>query len=166
MNHELKEVASIKFSPFGEEKSYRIVVTRTPKKSCQLDLFSGTSYNYYGIITNNEDFTNQEIIEFYNQRGDAENSNKFLINDFNLKRLPFMDLDSNTVFMYLMAMCAILFEWIKTVLVKNKISKINLKMRGKAVCFRYITVATTFVKHARKKTRKVYSEQVYSILRI
>jgi hypothetical protein len=166
INYELKEVTSIKICPFGEEKPYRIVVTRTAKKDKQLDVFSGTSYNYYGIITNNEHFTNQEVIEFYNQRGDAENSNKFLINDFNLKRLPFMDLDSNTVFMYLMAMCSILFEWIKIILVRNKAPEINLKMRVKAVCFRYITVATTFVNHAREKILNVFSEQEYEILRI
>jgi hypothetical protein len=166
INNEIKEVASIDYSPFGKEKKYRIVVTRTLKKDKQLDIFSGTSYNYYGIITNNYHYTNQELIEFYNQRGDTENSKKFLINDFNLKRLPFMDLDSNTVFMYLMAMCSILFEWIKTVLVKNKAPKINIKMRVKTVCFRYITIATTLINHAREKILKVFSEQEYKILRI
>ena len=166
INYETKEVASINYAPFEGEKTYRIVVTRTLKKDKQLDVFSTTAYNYYGIITNNKHDTNQEIIEFYNQRGDAENSNKFLINDFNLKRLPFMDLDTNTVFMYLMAISAILFEWIKFLLVKNKTPKINLKMRTKTLCFRYITVATTFVNHAREKILKVFSEQVYTILKI
>ena len=58
-----------------EKKAYRIVVTRTLRKDAQADLFSGEAYNYYGIITNNEFFTNKEVIEFYNDRGDAENSN-------------------------------------------------------------------------------------------
>jgi len=127
---------------------------------------SGTAYNYYGIMTNNLLFSNQEVIEFYNQRGDAENSNKFLISDFNLKRLPFMDLDTNTAFMYLMAMCAILFEWTKIILVKTKTPNISLTMRVKAVCFRYITVATTFVNHAKEKILQVFSSQEYKILQI
>ena len=111
-------------------------------------------------------FYQKEVIEFYNQRGDAENTKKFLMSDFNLKRLPFMDFDTNIVFMYLMAMCNILFEWTKIILVKNKTQKINLKMRVKAVCFRYITVATTFVNHAKEKILHVFSDQEYKILPI
>ena len=166
INHHTKQVATMMYTPFKGEFSYRIVVTRTLKKDQQIDLISGTPYNYYGIITNNLLLSNQEVIEFYNQRGDAENSNKFLMSDFNLKRLPFMDFDTNTVFMYLMAMCNILFEWTKIILVKNKTPKINLKMRVKAVCFRYITVATTFVNHAKEKILHVFSDQEYKILQI
>ncbi len=77
-----------------------------------------------------------------------------------------MDLDTNTAFMYLMAMCLILFEWTKVILVKNKTPNISLKMRVKAVCFRYITVATTFVNHAREKILPVFSNQEYKILKI
>ncbi len=37
-------------------------------------------------------------ITFYNKRGDVlENYNKNLINDFNISRLPFMDLNTNNV---------------------------------------------------------------------
>jgi hypothetical protein len=166
INNEKKEVATIIYTPFKGKLSYRVVVTRTLRKDKQIDLISETPYNYYGIMTNNLLFSNQQIIEFYNQRGDAENSNKFLISDFNLKRMPFMDFDTNTVFMYLMAMCNILFEWAKIILVKNKTPNINLKMRVKAVCFRYITVATTFVNHAKEKVLQVFSDQEYKILKI
>ena len=77
-----------------------------------------------------------------------------------------MDLDTNTVFMYLMAMCNILFESKKVILVKNKTPNISLKMRVKAVCFRYVTVATTFINHAKEKTLQVFSDQEYKILQI
>jgi hypothetical protein len=117
-------------------------------------------------MTNNLLFSEKEIIEFYNKRGDSENSNKLLISDFNLARLPFMDFDTNTVFMYLMAISLIIFEWTKIILVKNETKGITLKMRVKAVCFRYITVATTFVNHAREKVLTVFSDQEYKILQI
>lgn len=74
---------------------------------------SGTPYNYYGIMTHNLLISDREVIEFYKQRGDAENYNKFLISDFDLKRLRFIDFDTYTVYMYLIAMCTILFEWTK-----------------------------------------------------
>jgi hypothetical protein len=166
INYEKKEVASILYAPFGEEKMYRVVVTRVKKKTGQIDFESGTAYDYYGIITNNEELSNKNLIKFYNQRGDAENSNRYLLNDFNLHHLPFPDMDTNTVYMYLMAMSSILFDYTKMVLVTNKTEKITLSMRVKAVCFNYITVATQFVIHARQKIIQVFSSTEYCILEI
>lgn len=166
INNEMKEVASIQYQPKNATKAHRIVVTRNKRKDGQMDLLSGTAYTYQGIITNNEQMNEQGVIEFYNNRGDAENSNRFLLNDFNFNHLPFPDMDTNTVYMYLMAMCATLFEWVKIVLVKNKTKGIAISMRTKAVCFQYITVATTFITHARKTILKVFSTQQYSILKI
>ena len=166
INYEKKEVASILYAPFGEEKTYRIVVTRVKKKTEQIDFESGTAYDYYGIMTNNFMLSNQGIMKFYNQRGDAENSNRYLLNDFNLHHLPFPDMNTNTVYMYLMAMSSILFDWTKFILVINKTENITLKMRVKAICFHYINVATNFVIHARQKIIQVFSPQKYQILKI
>lgn len=166
INHVLKEVASVYYKPGIFSKAYRIVVTRHKRKDGQVDLLSGCAYEYQGIITNNEQMSEQTVIEFYNARGDSENANKNLLNDFNLHHLPFPDMGTNTVFMYMMAMCATMFEWIKTILVNNKVKGIKISMRTKAICFNYITVATTFIKHAREKFLKVFSDENYCILRV
>jgi hypothetical protein len=166
VNFEKKEVATTNYTPFQGDKSYRIVVTRSLREDQQIDLLSGCSYNYYGIMTNNVAYSNKEIIEFYNGRGDSENSNRYLLNDFNVHHLPFMDMDMNTVFMYLMAMCSILFEWAKKILVENKTKNIKLNMRVKAICFNYITIASVFINHARQRTLQIFSEQEYKILQI
>ena len=167
INNIVKEVAAIEYQPFGEEKTYRAVVTRTERKNKQIDLLSGTAYDYYGIINNDKVKNEKEVIEFYNQRGDGENSNRYILNDFNWHHLPFPDMCTNTVFMYLMAMCTSLFEWIKTVLVANKTKGITITMRVKAICFHYITVASKFITHARKKILKIYSATTkYYVLQI
>ena len=166
INYEKKEAASILYAPFGGEKQYRIVVTRNKRKDGQMDLLSGSAYTYQGIITNNHEQEEKQVIEFYNGRGDAENSNRYMLGDFNLHHLPFPDMDTNTVYMYFMAMCSTLFEWVKTVLVKNKTKGITLGMRVKAVCFHYIAVAATFVKHAHQQILKVFSPQEYCVLQI
>jgi hypothetical protein len=166
INYQDKEVASIDYSPAGSEGTCRIVVTRHKRKDGQIDLLSGGAYTYQGIATDNYEKSEQEVIEFYNQRGDSEKSNCYLLNDFNLHHLPFPDMDTNTVYMYLMALCATLFEWTKTILVDNKVKGINIAMRTKAICFHYITVASTFIYHARKKIISVFSDQEYAILRI
>ena len=166
INNEPKEVTSIMFAPFGEDKKYRVVVTRSLKKNGQLDLITGCAYNYYGIITNELVLENKEIIEFYNQRGDAENSNRNLLNDFNLHHLPFPDMSTNTVYMYLMCMCSTIFEWSKTILVKNETPIIKLNMRVKAVCFHYIMVASNFIDHAGQRIIQMFSKNEYQILKI
>ena len=167
INFEKKQVATLKYKPFKGEKEYRVVVTRVLTKDKQADLFSGKAYNYYGIITNNEQLTDKEVIEFYNGRGDAENSNRYFLNDFNAHRLPFPDLDTNTVFLYFMAMSSILFEWTKLILVKNKTKTIKLNMRVKAVFFNYIALASTFIKHSRESILKVFTTSTnYKILQI
>lgn len=166
INEEEKEVASISYQPDMCDKEYRIVVTRHKRKDGQIDLLSGSNYTYQGIITTDEKSSEKKVIEFYNQRGDAENSNRYMLNDFNLHHLPFPDLSTNTVFMYLMGLCATLFEWVKTILVKNKVKGISLRMRVKAVCFHYVTIAATFIKHAHQRILKIFSAQPYFILRI
>jgi hypothetical protein len=166
INEQKKEVCSTGYKFKGSDKTYRVVVTRTLKKSNQLDAFEGRDYHYQAIITNDNDKSEQEVIGFYNQRGDSEKSNCYLLNDFNLSHLPFMDMDTNTVYMYLMAMCATLFEWIKQVLVANKTLGISIAMRAKAVCFRYIVVACCWVSHARKTVIRVFSKQRYHVLQV
>ena len=167
INYEIKEVASIEYTPFGQTKPYRIVVTRSLRKDGQQDIFTGDAYTYYGIITNNRIMSNKEMILFYNQRGnDSENGNKNLLNDFNLGRLPFPDMDSNTVYMHFAAMCNVLFEFSKQLLVHNKVDGISLKDRVKRVCFRYICVCTTYVKHAGMRILKVFSGQNYQSLEL
>jgi hypothetical protein len=156
INNICKEVASIEYTPFGQDTVRRAVMERTPRENKQIDVLSETAYDYYGILTNDYDKNDQEVIEFYNGRGDAENSNRFMLNDFNLHHLPFSDMCTNTVFIYMMAMCATLFEWIKNVLVANKVKAITASMRVKAVCFHYITTAATYITHARKKILKVF----------
>ena len=59
-----------------------------------------------------------------------------------------------------------LFEWIKVILVKNKTHGIKLNMRVKTVCFNYVSIASKFIRHSRKKVLQVFSNQDYKILQI
>jgi hypothetical protein len=167
INYEIKEVASIKIKPFKGDKEYRVVVTRT-KINCKDEfLFDEHSYNYYGILTNDLISSNLEVILFYNLRGDvSENNNKNLLNDFNMSRLPFMDLDTNTVYMLMMATCSNLFEWIKNVLVENGNALIKTTYRTKRVFMRYICVCAKYVKQARQEILVIFTNKKMTQLKI
>ncbi len=158
INYENKEVASIKFKPFQGEKEYRIVVTRSKINKNETTLFPEENYTYYGIITNDLEIKNLDLIKFYNKRGnDSENNNKNLLNDFNIHRLPFMDLDTNTVYIGIMVVCSNIFEWIKHILVKNNVEGIEIQHRTKRVFMQYICVCGKFIKHARETIFIIFS---------
>lgn len=168
INYHCKEVSSIEYSPFGADKTYRVVITRTYSKDNQQDLFTGNSYNYQGIITNNRTMSETEVIEFYNARGnDSENSNKNLLNDFNVKRLPFSDFNLNTVYMNLAAVCNNLFEYSKTLLIKNGVKGIKKTSRVKRVFYLYVNIPAKLRNKAREKIIEIFSvKQIYRPLRI
>ncbi|MCC7443742.1 MAG: hypothetical protein IT263_02825, partial [Saprospiraceae bacterium] len=62
----------IYYKPFKEDTEYRYVVSREPNPTGQIDVFSGDSYTYRAIITNDTEMTDKEVIIFYNQRGGSE----------------------------------------------------------------------------------------------
>jgi hypothetical protein len=131
-NHEEIEVASIEYKPFKDDKSYRVVVTRKQVVKDGEELFDEQKYKYYGIITNDKVKRDQEVIQLNNQRGHVSlNYNKNLLNDFNVKHLPHMDLDTNTVYIGFMLVSGLLFEWLKKVAIENKMKGIDIIHRVK-----------------------------------
>jgi hypothetical protein len=160
------EVASINYSFKNSDKIYRLVVSRHLKEDHQMDIETGTAYTFQAIITNEFKESEQQVIEFYNQRGDAENSNRFMLNDFNMNNLPFMDMTTNTVYMYLTGLIAILFEYAKQLLINNKVEGIQACMRVKAICFHYIHVAGEWVKKKGQEILKIFSTKIYKPLQV
>lgn len=164
-NNENIEVASVDYKPFGGDKSYRVVVTRKQIVKDGEELFDELKYAYYGIITNDTSKSDEEVIYFYNQRGHvSENYNKNLLNDFNIKHLPHMDLDTNTVYMGFMAVSGLLFEWIKKVAVKNKVKGVKIIHRVKRFFYQYISVCAKIVNHAREQVIVIFSPDEYKFL--
>jgi hypothetical protein len=163
-NNETLEVASVKYRPFDGKTEYRVVVQRRLFNEKD-ELFEELKYAYYGIITNDLEMNDLGVIQFYNQRGHvSENYNKNLLNDFNIKHLPFMDLDTNTVFMGFMAACGILFEWLKSIMVKNKVQGVEIQHRVKRFFFKYVSVCAKIVRHAGRETLQIFGKDTYNYL--
>lgn len=67
------DVASLNsHCPFGEATPYRLIVSRIKRADKQTDLFSGQAYTYRGILTNDYEWEGEQIVGFYNQRGESE----------------------------------------------------------------------------------------------
>lgn len=157
------EVAEIDYTPFGQDKSYRLVVSRIKRKDKQANLFSGTTYKYRSIITNDELMTQKEIVSFYNKRGSSERTFDAMNNDFGWGNLPFSFLNQNTAFMIITALYANFYRYMITFFSK-KLSWLKENYRLKKFVFRFITVAANWIKKGRQNILKLYTNKDYSPL--
>ncbi|MBN2262038.1 MAG: IS1380 family transposase [Prolixibacteraceae bacterium] len=154
------EVASIQYSPFGEDKAYRYVVSREKNTDGQCNLFSGDHYLYRAIMTNDNEKTNLEVVLFYNDRGQSERLFDEMNNDFNWNKLPFSFLHENTVFMIIMAMCRNMYHFLLGYITK-KVDFVKKTFRLKKFIFRFVVVPTKWVRQARQDILKVFSTKKY-----
>ena len=159
------EVCSIEYAPFGEEQTYRYVVSREKNSTGQTDVFSSDDFTYRAILTNDKDSSSQEVIEYYNQRGAGERIFDEMNNDFGWKNLPFSFLQENTVYMMLMAMCRN-FYLIILDKISKKVSFVKSNFRLKKFIFRFVVVPFKWIKRGRQKILKLFTEKPYHLLLI
>ena len=113
------QIASITYSPFGWDKTYRYVISRENKAHNQGDLFTGDDFKYRAIMTNQTTMSDLEVIDFYNARGESERVFDQMNNDFHWKKMPFSFLEQNTVFLIIMNICRNLFHFLTSYISKR-----------------------------------------------
>src|SRR5450759_3420471 len=64
INYKIYEVASISFTQFFEEENYRLVIMREKSDDNQIDMFTGDTYIYRSILTDDWHSTEKEVIEY------------------------------------------------------------------------------------------------------
>ena len=116
--------------------SYRLVVTRYKIKG---------EYCYRGIITNNLQMSDENVIYFYNKRGAIERNFDDLKNNFNWHRLPFSFLNENTVFMIISAIVSIIYQYLIGKFSK-KVDFLKSKHRLKNFIFHFIVCSAILEK--------------------
>ena len=154
------EVASVDYTPFGSKKAYRLVIQRTKENQGQGNLFTEDARVYRSILTNDEKSSEKEVIEFYNARGTSEKIFDVMNNDFGWSKLPFSFMNENTVFLIVMAMCRVVYQWLL-----NRYSKVfpllKPAYRLKKFIFRFMTVCAKWVKGQRIMKLKIFDERPY-----
>lgn len=157
------EVASIEYAPFGEEKTYRYVISREKNKDGQCNIFSQDSFIYRAIMTNDRESNDLEVILFYNQRGGSERIFDEMNNDFNWSKLPFSFLQENTVFMIIMAICRNVYHFLLE-FISKKVDFIKPNYRLKKFIFRFMVIPTKWIRKARQDVLKIFSPKNYSLI--
>lgn len=163
IGHFEMEVCSVNYTPFKADKTYRYVVSRQLNKTGQTDLEFQDSFIYRAILTNDKASSEQEIIQYYNQRGAAEKVFDEMNNDFGWSKLPFSFLEENTVFMIVMAMCRNFFLHLLAVF-SQKVPFIKNTYRLKKFIFRFVVVPFKWIRKSRQNILKLYTRKEYHLL--
>lgn len=138
-------------------------MNREQNKTGQTDIEYQDNFIYRAILTNDHKSSDQEIIEFYNQRGASEKVFDEMNNDFGWKKLPFSFLKENTVFMIVMAMCRNFYLHLLTLL-SEKVSFVKTTYRLKKFIFRFVVVPFKWIRKSRQNILKLYTKKEYPLL--
>ena len=165
INYKIYEVASIVFTQFFEEENYRLVIMREKSDDNQIDMFTGDTFIYRSILTNDWQSTEKEVIEYYNQRGGSEKLFDIMNNDFGWKHLPCSFMNENTVYLIIMAMAKNFYNYF-VVKASNVFEDIMPTTRLKRFIFRFISIAGKWVYTGRQWMLKLYTNKPYEALAI
>jgi len=156
-------VATIEYAPFGGERVYRYVVSREKRDDGQGDLFTGDSFTYRAIITNDPDMDDLEVVGFYNARGNSERLFDEMNNDFLWKKMPFSFLEQNTVFLIMTAICRNLYRFVLSFVAK-RVDFVKATFRLKKFIFRFVALPVKWIRRGRGKVLKLYTARPYHLL--
>ncbi|MGF1638816.1 MAG: IS1380 family transposase [Cyclobacteriaceae bacterium] len=151
------------YSPFDGEKPYRLVISRIKRRDGQLDMFSSEAYTYRGILTDDMESSNKEVVAFYNARGESERLFDIMNNDFGWAKMPCSFLSENTAFMIMTAIYANFYTYLIGEYSK-KLPWLKANYRLKKFIFRFITVAGKWISTGRSHVLKLYTEKDYTPL--
>lgn len=136
---------------------YRLVVTKQVRDDRQLNVFTKEAFNYSCILTNDDEKTDDQVVQFYNQRGKQEREFDILKNDFIWDKMPFSKLEQNTVFLIITAICRNLYNHIITTFSK-KYKGLQATDRIKKFIFRFICIPAKWVKCSRGWKLRLYGQ--------
>lgn len=137
---------------WAENLRIAVIVKRTWKEPEQLGMLSlPGEWNYYGIITNWNLFQHsvQEVMEFYLNRGNAENFIREEKYGFDLLHMPCLAMNANFAFLQLAVVAHNILRWVALVQKPDK-PHFSKKIRR-----RYIYIPGKIIQHARQLILKV-----------
>ena len=136
------------YRPFDGQQPYRLVVSRIKRRDGQTGLFTEDAFTYRAILTNDVKWDNQQLVSFYNQRGNAERTFDTMNNDFGWSKLPCSFLNENTAFMIITALYANIYQ-VMLATFARKLSWIKENFRLKKFISRFISVVAKWIKTGR-----------------
>jgi len=155
------EVCSMEEKLFGSQQ-YRRVVAYRYKVQGQLKIDDANGYRYSAVVTSDTTATPLDCITFYNQRGcEGEHHFKELDNDFGWKKLPFANMEMNTIYMYSTIVAYLMFNIFKHNYAA-KVDFINPQMRLKNFTLHFVTLTAKWIKSGRQFILRIFTTKKYA----
>jgi hypothetical protein len=136
---------------------------REKSNDIQIDAFTGDTFKYRSILTNDWQSTEKETIEYYNERGSSEKLFDVMNNDFGWKHLPCSFMNENTVYLIIMAMAKNFYNYFIEKVAKV-FKDIKPTTRLKHFIYSFISVAGKWVYSSRQWILKLYTDKPYEAL--
>lgn len=146
------EVGSFLWQPsWAESIRLLIVVKRTWIEDEQGSLFGEGHWDYYAVVAGMpmQKFTNQQVIEHHNKRGNAENFIREEKYGYDLKHFPCLKLSANHAYGLLAMVAHNILRWC-AIITKPHRPHFSKKLRR-----RYIYIPGKLIKHARQLCVKI-----------
>lgn len=153
------QVCSIEENTLGKPR--RIIAYRY-RQNGQLSIDDINGYRYYAIVTSDDTKSASDCIETYNGRGrDGEHHFGELDYDFNWNKLPFDNMEMNTIYMYAMIVAYLMFYAVKNSCAQ-RVGFIESTMRLKNFILHFVTVPAKWIKTGRRWVLNLYTPKDYS----
>jgi len=170
INGKAYEVCSLEYHPFKHKKTlakitYRLVVSREQTGNLDQNVFTKDNMKYRSILTNDRASTEKEVIEYYNQRGKEEKEIDILNNDFGWSKMPFSNMNENTVFLTIMMIAKNVYTWLISTFSKA-FKCLKKHYRIKKFIFRFVIVPAKWIKRSRYNVLKIFSQKPYELLKL
>jgi len=143
-----REIAETVHAMNASKEAFRLIVQRWPK--AQGELFDPDPYCYHVIATNWEE-PPQEVVSLHNQRGQAENYIKELVNGFGMQWMPCGETYANAVFFRIGVIAYNLFLAMKLLALATWHRTLTIS----TVRWKLYQVAGVVVSHARQLVLKL-----------
>lgn len=163
-----EQVAEFDYRPGKCKKDYRVVVIR---KNISVEkgedvLFDEIRYFFY--ITNRQDMSPLEIVQFAHERCDQENVIAQLKGGINAMRMPVRDLDSNWAYMVMASLGWNLKAWFGLLMPRKKRGALIMRMEYRTFCNALILLPAQIVRQGRKVIYRIlgYNDWVNDLFAI
>jgi hypothetical protein len=138
-----REIAETVHTMNHSQEAFRLIVQRWPK--LQGELFDPDLYCYHAIATNREEPA-PEVVSLHNQRGQAENYIKELVNGFGMEWMPCRETYANAVFFRIGVIAYNLFLAMKLLALPSWYRTFTIS----TVRWKLYQVAGAMIKHAHR----------------
>lgn len=153
-----EEVAEVRYSKSQSAVSRRYVVKRTEKKPGDSQhVMDFVKYRYHIIVTNDEDRSAAECMEYALGRGSMENNFKELLYGLSLNHFPCEEFMANWAYLLIVILAYNLAAWLRSYGMPENQKTIMLK----AMRYRFFHVAGRLVKGSREYWLAIQENYTY-----